>query len=174
MNKQFYLDPFVAFSYLLFICLPLCSCVVIVFHSLSIELVDRRDEVKSFSLYYLAGLGLATLAPLLLLCVMIGIRGGSLHYAARSNQHQSLELFLSSGSDPNKRTLFRKTTPLHLAAANCHAKCISILLRFQADCNLPDRSGETPLQLAQRLGKTAITQLLLLDCQRGSQVAPNE
>ena len=54
----------------------------------------------------------------------------------------------------------RDRRPLHWAAARGHPRCVELLLQYGADPNLPDASGATALELAERNGFTNCAFLL--------------
>jgi ankyrin repeat protein len=72
-----------------------------------------------------------------------------------------LRLLLAFGVDPNQRGI-NDYTPLHMAVAERNALAVRILLDGGADPDLRTRIDEceTPLEMAQKAGSTAIAALL--------------
>ena len=65
---------------------------------------------------------------------------------------------LRYGMDPNIRIL--QGTPLHLAIWLDRVDVVLLLLRYGADLDARNEDGETPLELAERLGSVASTVVL--------------
>jgi hypothetical protein len=79
----------------------------------------------------------------------------------RTDVEDILRLLLSFGADPNQRGT-NDYTPLHMAVAERNPQAVQILIDAGADCGLATRIDdyETPLEMAQRAGLTAIATLL--------------
>lgn len=68
----------------------------------------------------------------------------ALHYAARENKTNLIELLLARGIEVNIRDS-RNRTPLHFAVFNGHADIVRVLLTAGADPNAEDNEGRTSL-----------------------------
>ncbi|MHB0935709.1 MAG: ankyrin repeat domain-containing protein [Armatimonadota bacterium] len=84
-----------------------------------------------------------------------------LHLAAAQGNAPLAELLLLHGAEINAVDLTTGRTPLHLAAHHGHRQMIRLLLSRGANRSIADRSGLTPLQVAQHAQKTAVAELLL-------------
>jgi len=62
-------------------------------------------------------------------------------------------------------------TPLHLAAENCHANVVALLLDKGASINVPASDNETPLHLAAQEGCLEVVNLLIT---RGADINPRD
>lgn len=69
------------------------------------------------------------------------------HCAAAAGHTDCLALLLQNADDPNVVNCYdsKLRTALTLAVANNHPECAMLLLRYKADCNLPDVNKHTPL-----------------------------
>ncbi|MCD4699053.1 MAG: ankyrin repeat domain-containing protein, partial [Phycisphaerae bacterium] len=83
-----------------------------------------------------------------------------LHEAAAGGHGQTVEVLISSGSDPNARDA-QGRTPLHLAARFGHEDVAGRLLRHGADINAADNQGRTPLHEAAAGGHPRLVKFLL-------------
>lgn len=109
----------------------------------------------------------------------------ALHYAARNGQSDLIEDLVFLGAFINAKTGFNtefkpirynpyipnnigksinngdlQWTPLTLAIANGHTKCVELLLYHKADTTLTLITADTPMQLAAQLGHNEIIDLL--------------
>jgi ankyrin repeat protein len=91
-----------------------------------------------------------------------GLRGTSLHAAARDGHVEMAKLLLDSGADVDARTAAGET-PLHLAADGIQQEVIKLLLRAGAAVDQRDSLGRTPLHrhLGSRCRRKEIVVLLL-------------
>ncbi|CAE8680181.1 unnamed protein product, partial [Polarella glacialis] len=71
-----------------------------------------------------------------------------LHAAAACGLERLCARFISEGLDLNEQAGHQATTPLHLAAANGSVAVVELLLRMEADPNLLDSEGRSPLYRA--------------------------
>lgn len=71
-----------------------------------------------------------------------------------------VETLLRAGADPNVRDPCGGLTVTHDAARDGHADTLRVLLRYGANVNLQDDSGNLPLHLAAREGHQAAVELL--------------
>jgi len=78
---------------------------------------------------------------------------------AKNGDSEKLEKFLNEGPNIQDRG---GSTPLHYACVNGHEGCVTLLLDHGADMEIQDKTGLTPLQLAQFRNKTTIVQLSFL------------
>nr|WP_253307404.1 ankyrin repeat domain-containing protein [Rickettsia endosymbiont of Ceutorhynchus assimilis] len=69
-----------------------------------------------------------------------------LHYAAKSEYKDIVELLLSQGVDVNILDQHHET-PLHIAVVHKHKDIVELLLSQGADVNIPDQHHETPLYI---------------------------
>lgn len=71
-----------------------------------------------------------------------------LHYSAHRGDEAMLRLFLERGVDPNTQDLPMERSPLHCAVNSESYECVKLLMKFQADPDLKDSSGNTAFDLA--------------------------
>jgi ankyrin repeat protein len=83
-----------------------------------------------------------------------GGRGTALIYASAANQIKVMECLLSGGADINA-TSANHETPLFWAAAMGHIPAVELLLKNKADTAVRNNGGETALQSAKTVHKTA-------------------
>lgn len=85
----------------------------------------------------------------------------ALHFAARDQKAQIVEILIQSGADVNALDSFGNT-PLWRAIMNdrVDVEVIGILLRNGADPDKANRKGVSPRKLAETLGKAEISRLL--------------
>ena len=69
-----------------------------------------------------------------------------------------MKVFLNWGTDANMKDGDEKTA-LHLHQGNVGP--VKMLLEFEAEVNVQDNSGDTPLHIAARNGRTAVVEVLL-------------
>ena len=71
---------------------------------------------------------------------------------------------IKAGADPNARNLYKRTTPLHAAAAFSKSPAIvKALVKAGANPNVRDKYKQTPLHTAALEGKTPAVVEALLD-----------
>ena len=88
---------------------------------------------------------------------------GAVHVAATRGLPAVMELLLASGADPNV-ALYREyggATPLHVGTNGNALRVVEVLLEYNADANVQDALGMTPLHHAARAGNDEIALLLL-------------
>lgn len=93
-----------------------------------------------------------------------------LHWAARLDQFDVVQMLLRSGAQVDAKTRYG-IAPLALAAINGSAPVVDALLKAGADPNTSNPDGETVLMLAARTGKAEPVQLLIA---RGADVNARE
>lgn len=77
-----------------------------------------------------------------------------LHEAASTGDLNSLEDYLNKGLDPNEPDPeWGGRTPLHIAAAAGHKRCVNALLMAGASVNVTTESGWTPAHCACETGQ---------------------
>jgi ankyrin repeat protein len=84
----------------------------------------------------------------------------ALHWAARADRLETIQLLLESGADASAADRYG-VTPLYLAAENGNAAAIAALLDAGADANAVSPIGETALMTAARTGVVDAVRLLL-------------
>ena len=89
-----------------------------------------------------------------------------LHHAARGSHSDLVALLLENNANPNSQILLRLTA-CHLAASQCDAKTVTLLLDAKHDLGLTTQDKYTPLHKAAEEGYIDLCNLLL---QRGSDV----
>jgi ankyrin repeat protein len=90
----------------------------------------------------------------------------SVHSAIGQTQSLKSVLRMTTPSSPNRRDNDGDRVPLHWAAARGHMPCVEMLLQAGADANVPDASGATPLELAERCGHETVAFLLRYEASR--------
>jgi len=90
----------------------------------------------------------------------------SLHHAASSGQHKSIQALLEEGAPldatlPPGTSLTAGATPLHLASANGHVECVRVLVEYGACVDIRDDQGWTPLVYADYMRNRACVVALL-------------
>lgn len=102
------------------------------------------------------------------LCMFLLILGSvslagcmSIHQAAEAGNVDEVRKQLTSGINPNSRTLWYRVTPLHRAAAYGRVRIVKLLLENGAEVNIRNEGGETPLHYAARHGHVSVMKILL-------------
>lgn len=85
----------------------------------------------------------------------------SIQTAAAAGNVGEVRRQLAWGANPDSRTFWYHTTPLHAAASNGRLKVVELLLAKGADVNIGNEGSETPLHHAARHGHTDVVQVLL-------------
>ncbi|KAM0805799.1 hypothetical protein BDR22DRAFT_797658, partial [Usnea florida] len=81
--------------------------------------------------------------------------------AGSQTDKRTCELLLERGADPDFRTSGSGKSPLIIAAESSQSDITLQLLEAQANANVEDKAGRTPLQLATRVGSLFSMQHLL-------------
>lgn len=68
------------------------------------------------------------------------------YQAALLARNDVMAVLLKHGSDPNEFNLHEQSTALHVAAVKDNVAAVKLLLQYDADANVRDGSGLTPLQ----------------------------
>jgi ankyrin repeat protein len=87
-----------------------------------------------------------------------------LNTAIRFNLFDEVKILLEEGADPNVRSEeSSRTVPLHLAMARIPMDAVMVkeLLKWNADPNIPDHRGGTPLHWAAQIGSLESIKLLI-------------
>jgi hypothetical protein len=161
MWHRFLLDPWLATAYLLLVFGPFFFFIAAYLHSVGIACGTPREWHTAIPTYFIH-LGLWGM-PLIFATVLIVvrlIRGGVLHYAARSGQHESIKSFIAQGFNLDSRNLLGETA-LHLAAKHGHTESVRALLEHSCGVNCVDCHGQTALHLAAQIGCVEVVILLL-------------
>lgn len=87
-------------------------------------------------------------------------RGTALIYAAAANKLEVVKYLLEKGADINSTTPYQHETALLWAVAMGHADVVKLLMEKGADQNIKNRDGETVLDVAKKLNREDIIQLL--------------
>ncbi|HYI15313.1 MAG TPA: ankyrin repeat domain-containing protein [Thermomicrobiales bacterium] len=82
-----------------------------------------------------------------------------LHAAVAGKRHEIVELLVDAGADVNAQDADGWTS-LNLAAHEGIPETVSLLLAHSADPTIPANNGQTPVQTAEREGKTAALEIL--------------
>jgi len=85
----------------------------------------------------------------------------ALHWAARSNDLDTVQLLLRSGANAKAANRYG-VTALSLAATNGNAPMVEALLKAGADAKAVNSDGETVLMTAARSGKADVVKALIL------------
>jgi len=80
--------------------------------------------------------------------------------AARFAHEDVVELLIDSGADVNARERSGGWTPLHYAVAGRRMEMVELLIAKGADLNATDRADDTPLDLAKKIRRNDIVELL--------------
>jgi len=84
----------------------------------------------------------------------------AIHWAARVDDIQTVELLLRSGAKVHSANRYG-VTPLHLACINGNAGIVELLLKAGADPNTALPDGETALMTSARTGKVDVVKSLI-------------
>lgn len=85
-----------------------------------------------------------------------GIGHTPLHLAALSGHVASIKVFLNAGA----KSEWDGRTPLHFAAGGGGIDSVEALLEAWANPNVPNKDGDTPLDVAERHNHTEVIKLL--------------
>jgi ankyrin repeat protein len=83
-----------------------------------------------------------------------------IHSAALGDNGEVVRELVMRGADVNARTRDEAQTPLHFAAAMGKVKAVEALVELGADLTVKDSKGRTPLDAAERAGRTDIAAFL--------------
>jgi ankyrin repeat protein len=84
-----------------------------------------------------------------------------MHAAIMRQDVKEVETYLKSGFDPNfKMPNYERRAPLHFAAETGAAKVIELLIQSEADPNIGDPAGVTPIMVAAKNKQKACVILL--------------
>ena len=84
----------------------------------------------------------------------------ALHAAMFQRNLIVVKLLLDNGFDPNARTTKSGNTPLHYAVASNNLGAARLLLQYQANKNIRNLEGLTPLEKARKDEKEDMVKLL--------------
>jgi len=87
-------------------------------------------------------------------------RGTPLIYAAAANKLEVVKYLLENGADINSTTPYQHETALLWAVAMGHAEVVKLLVEKGADQKITNRDGENVMDVAKKLNKEDIVQLL--------------
>ncbi len=85
----------------------------------------------------------------------------ALHYAAKNDSPEVVELLLSHSADPNITNNNNGWTALHYAANNGFPEVVELLLSYSADPNIINNNGCTALHYAAENASPKVVELLL-------------
>ncbi|KAL9050312.1 MAG: hypothetical protein Q9162_006700 [Coniocarpon cinnabarinum] len=94
------------------------------------------------------------------------------HWAAQLGHIKTLEILLSAGYASNAQNLTQRTA-LHLAAGFGRQRCTRLLIGRCADPNVRDMCGDTPLDMALKLGHRDTALALMLGGARLNELSPS-
>ena len=97
-----------------------------------------------------------------------------LHIAASAGRKDVVELLLSRGAEVNAKDTFYRRTPLHEAAGGGHKDVVELLLSKGADVTANNIDGRSPLQVAEKNGKTDVADLLRKPTEKAADEALDE
>eukprot|EP00397_Hematodinium_sp_SG-2012_P022030 GEMP01022797.1.p1 GENE.GEMP01022797.1~~GEMP01022797.1.p1 ORF type:complete len:422 (+),score=69.86 GEMP01022797.1:179-1444(+) len=83
-----------------------------------------------------------------------------LHKASMAGHCNVIEVLLQYGADINVELEYFETTPLHCAAERGRVEALKMLLAAGADITAYNYMGETPMDLAEKEGRTAAMEVL--------------
>lgn len=83
-----------------------------------------------------------------------------LHFAAEVGNDVLASFLIDKGADPNEKDEWDGSTPLHIAAANGRDAVVMVLLRRGARANAANNNWMTPLQMAEKYGRSKTADLL--------------
>ena len=84
----------------------------------------------------------------------------ALHVAILQSNLIVVKLLLDYGFDPSAKAEKNGNTPLHYAVAANNVNAVKLLLQYNANKNIRNLDGQTPLEKARREGKDEIAKLL--------------
>jgi ankyrin repeat protein len=127
--------------------------------------VNARDDSGETPLFMAASGGHKEVVELFLAKgLQVNAKGAygrtPLQLAAGNGRKEVVELLIARGADINARDAFYGKTPLHEAAGGGHKDVVELLIARGADISVNDKNGMTPLQVAEKNGKTDIADLL--------------
>ncbi|ORC84614.1 putative ankyrin repeat family protein [Trypanosoma theileri] len=81
--------------------------------------------------------------------------GTALFTALFMKKVEAVEFLLEHGADPEAVIEGDLSTPLHIAVEHANTECVKLLLSFGANPNVVNKSGETPVMLAEKAGNNS-------------------
>jgi inversin len=75
----------------------------------------------------------------------------ALHYAVLEARYKTTQYLLSKSINPNLQTKSKRESTLHIACRKSYKKIMVALLNNNADPNLQDVNGKTPLHIVAEL-----------------------
>jgi len=84
----------------------------------------------------------------------------ALHYAARNGKLSAAKTLIQFGATVNCQTKNNGSTPLHRAALLGQVSMVRLLIESGADVTILDADQLTPLERAQKEGKSEIVKIL--------------
>ncbi|CBH17435.1 hypothetical protein, conserved [Trypanosoma brucei gambiense DAL972] len=89
--------------------------------------------------------------------------GSPLFTALFMKKVEAVEFLLEHGADPHTVVEGDLSTPLHIAVEHSNTECVKLLLSYGANPNSKNKSGDTPVAIAEREKKqSALKELLKL------------
>ena len=85
----------------------------------------------------------------------------SFHQSVRNGDAVAVELFLTTGMNPDLDDVNSELTPLIQATLNNHLAVVGVLLDWGAEINAQDSNGKTALDLATEQGHNEMVRLLV-------------
>ena len=73
----------------------------------------------------------------------------------------NVESYLQKGLDPDCKIQSTQTAALHIAASRGYIKMVKLLLHYNANSEIQDANGDTPMILAARRGKNKCVNVLV-------------
>jgi len=86
--------------------------------------------------------------------------GTALHVAIFQDNLEAIKLLLDNGFDINAASFYHGYTPLHYCVWTNNLAAANLLVSYNADKNIKDMNGHTPLEKATREGKRDILLIL--------------
>ncbi|KEG14357.1 putative ankyrin repeat family protein [Trypanosoma grayi] len=87
--------------------------------------------------------------------------GTALFTALYMKQVEAAEFLLEHGADPQLLVEGDHSTPLHIAVEHANTECVKLLLSFGANPHAANKSGDTPVSLAEKSKNEAMLKELL-------------